>query len=798
MKRVLVSLALIIGLVFPVLASGGLWSDEEVVRVLIETLDVGDSDEFVAYLVPYPLAEGTVITSDGGERYVLEERTWFAFIDDEPCAFFEHPVRYAFIDVETGEVELVDDGWPPEIAGIGLWWMDDLIEIYPSTGWTEAIDGSPGDSAMRQATQPPAGDYGDAPDGTLAYNGVVGSFPTKLATANSRIPGSPGGHAIITGLEMLGRTVSAERGATDPADPDMIQNLVDNDLDDQIFLVTDGVVGRLYAWVTVDKNAPDVPRYINALCDLDRDGSWQNVAGIEEWTAVNVEVSVAPGTSELIRLPTFMLAGGDPFWVRVALTRPKVDENAFAAVGGWDGSGRFEFGEVEDHIVYPSECPNREPPVHKPPPPPPPPGSPGPQQGNCGCPVEYYALVIDGGEHRGRSGTTEAADGMYALLKAQGYKTTYLGPKVDGHVKLHSEDKIKTAIEGIAEDVTCCDHVFIYIIGHGFKTNAKDPENPPKGRLKQGGIRLQHQGEKRDLLKPTELDKWLEKIGDCKKNGDFEDCDKKEESCEVTILIETCHAGNFLAPLAKPGREVAVSSTAAQKSYRGSDGTGGEFSDGFIDAYREVPPPKSFLEACKGAADYVKAKKYGDKQTPQLSKEEECECVCPCAVKCGPIWYIDLWWIDPDAIAPDVEFLVPIVSLPGDVDPIKVGLVGVTFRFKAGESVSVRETGHGPVLVLPKVEIEIDFSRLKSDVLIGCVHVSARGLCSRTVEDLVQVAGFFSGVEIARAGNESLPKGMFAFVRLSIPPRWEGGFDRVVIETCSPIDLIPWITIIDP
>jgi hypothetical protein len=377
MKRVIVLLAVLAVCALPARAVAGPASEQDVVRALIEALAVGGAQEYVAYLVPCPLAEGTVITSAGGKGYgyVLEERKWFAFIDDEPCAFFAHPVRYAFIDVESGEVKLVDDSWRPTIAGNDLWSMGDLIEIYPSTGWIEAVDDSPSVGAIGEAAPPPAGDYGDAPDGTLAYNGVVGRFPTKFATGNSRIPGSPGGYAITTGLEMLGRTVSAERGATDSDDPDLIPNLVDNDLDEQIFLVTDGDVGRLYVRVTVGKDAPDVPRYINALCDLDGDGSWRNVAGIAEWTAVNVEVSVAPGTSELIRLPTFLLAGGDSFWVRVSLTRPGVHENILAGVGGWDGSGEFAFGEVEDHIVYLSGCPDREPPGDE---------SPSPSTGSSG------------------------------------------------------------------------------------------------------------------------------------------------------------------------------------------------------------------------------------------------------------------------------------------------------------------------------------------------------------------------------------------------------------------------------
>jgi hypothetical protein len=47
----------------------------------------------------------------------LEETVWVAFIDLMPEANFEHPVLYAFVIPETGEVEIVDATSPPTDLG---------------------------------------------------------------------------------------------------------------------------------------------------------------------------------------------------------------------------------------------------------------------------------------------------------------------------------------------------------------------------------------------------------------------------------------------------------------------------------------------------------------------------------------------------------------------------------------------------------------------------------------------------------------------------------------------------------
>jgi hypothetical protein len=58
-----------------------------------------------------------------------------------------------------------------------------------------------------QDSQAPEGDYGDAPDGSLAgyevpNDQVVGRFPTLYRTTNSRV-GATGAHALITDQETL-------------------------------------------------------------------------------------------------------------------------------------------------------------------------------------------------------------------------------------------------------------------------------------------------------------------------------------------------------------------------------------------------------------------------------------------------------------------------------------------------------------------------------------------------------------------------------------------------------------------
>jgi len=206
----------------------------------------------------------------------------------------------------------------------------------------------------------PVGDYGDAPDAPAHQ------FPTKFATTNSRLEG-PGVHHLTTGLEMLGTAVSAEAGAEDLADPDGVQNLVDNDDHD------DGLLGIMITqWgapfgrpmvrftaqvkITIDAGAPTGKRYLNVLVDTNRDQVWRNTGDGAEWVVVNQEVDIAPGTTQTLWVPFGLIPDPDDpstpedeMWIRMTLSRTKIDVDATVDEGGWDGSGAFAFGETEDY-----------------------------------------------------------------------------------------------------------------------------------------------------------------------------------------------------------------------------------------------------------------------------------------------------------------------------------------------------------------------------------------------------------------------------------------------------------------
>lgn len=208
-------------------------------------------------------------------------------------------------------------------------------------------------------------DFGDAPDGQLAgypapYASVVGAFPTERLTTNSRY-GQPGGHVTAIDDCWLGTGVSRESGAHDPRDADGVENLIDDDADDGIVSgpCAEGTPGSPFpdpvsvlvtVKVTVAPGAPSQTRYLNVLIDRNHDGAWANGVGNVEWVVIDQPVNVAPGSSANIVLPAFLLPlNPTPMWTRIALTTDPV-VGSFADDGsGWDGSGSFDAGEIEDY-----------------------------------------------------------------------------------------------------------------------------------------------------------------------------------------------------------------------------------------------------------------------------------------------------------------------------------------------------------------------------------------------------------------------------------------------------------------
>ncbi|MEO2169655.1 MAG: hypothetical protein ABGY42_16355, partial [bacterium] len=212
-------------------------------------------------------------------------------------------------------------------------------------------------------------DYGDSPDGVAAgyappNASVIGRFPTAYATTNSRY-GLPGFHVFDSTLEHLGVDESLEIDASDPGDPDLIENFVDDDFDDGIvggecpFPVPAGpypltLPVTLDVEVEVESGAVSGIRYLNGLIDLDHDGTWATPASpptaLVEWVVVDHPVNVSPGTIATVTLPAFLVPRDlTPAWARVTLTEAPITGSFTDDGSGWDGSGVSLRGEVEDH-----------------------------------------------------------------------------------------------------------------------------------------------------------------------------------------------------------------------------------------------------------------------------------------------------------------------------------------------------------------------------------------------------------------------------------------------------------------
>ena len=638
------------------------FSREDAIEFLMNQI-VGDaSQKSSAFMLSQPLTKNDIVTSEDGDVYPIEDDTWFIFIDDAPQDFYAHPTRYIFINARNGSYKVTNEEHPPLINNISMWdttnlSKGDLIRVYPISDTLMSISGN--------ESSAPQGDYGDAPDGQYAYHGVLGRFPTLYNTTHSKFNRS-GGHVLHIGKEMIGKSVSSERDANDSNDSDGVPNLVDADKDDHIFVILNKTGARLSFVVTVNQSAPNVTRYVNVLIDFDQNGNWSKGAYGKEWVIVNMKVNVKPGTSKTIITPIFSWGNRSilpsPVWMRISLTREKINETLFSA-DGWDGSGEFQYGEIEDHFVYLTDNPPSptssslpwpgNPPVGKPPNPPPPPGpqKPGPTKGPCGTDVNYYVIIINGGDsskdiYQGRHLAADGVKKISDLAREQGYtEIANLGPGRGENE--NSLENIEKAFDRLKNQVKCGDHVLIYIIGHG--NSAKSKAGP--------GVNLKgSNGRTKELLSPEKLANLLANIPSCPN----EDCDEKGKCCHITVLLESCHAGNFnVSGVVGEGRTIIGSCGANETA---SAKGGGVFTQGFESASRDEDADTNddgavdAKEAFEGGKSEVSEnnKKASRAQTPWINSKE-CECKCPC----HPNVTVDKWvwnyeskeWVD-DIYAP--------------------------------------------------------------------------------------------------------------------------------------------------
>lgn len=640
---------------------------QEALRLAGEVIGPSSSNALLsAWMTPAPLpTAGRLTEIDGNGPQVdlgaLANASWFVFVDPEPCAMLEHDVTWLLIDDVTGAVTAHAASNLPAIDGNAILEGDPVagrfIFIYSAIPRPEA--------KTPNSTGAPSGDYGDAPDELPAYPSVTGKFPTLYGSANA-FPGRTGCVIFAPDGDTLGNSVTVEFDALDPADPDGRPNLVDSDSDERVLLAWDPntvpATGHLICDVTLSSSHPTDQRYLNVCLDLDANGKWENAAAAE-WVVPNFAVPVTgTGSTETIITPAFAWGASlDPegpvlSWLRVLLTREELVPAGLFGAAGWDGSGSFQHGEVEDFKFYRHWCPGEGcPPPPGSPPDEPPPEDPPPPDEPTGwdlLPIRHFALVVQGVDNPGQSAAKEAADNMERLLRAQGYATSRLQGNRGGD-KGANETNIRAWLEAVKKKVRCQDHVLIYFIAHGKK-------GTPGGSMKLRHARSGDDGR----MTGDDLDKLLDIIPPCPN----ERCDIMGKCCDVTVIVESCYAGQFLDELPDTGRNIIASSEGDTPSYFGKGGVGGAYSDAYIDCAR--PANAGTVDGGGGQpvdgninpaelhawASSSIGSPYGRRQAPQGSNMS-CKCTCPprcpdcvCDAFGGLLFFPSQWYFGTDLI----------------------------------------------------------------------------------------------------------------------------------------------------
>jgi hypothetical protein len=233
-----------------------------------------------------------------------------------------------------------------------------------------------GDGVADVCEQTPAQmDFGDAPEGTLAYpSGVIGQFPTCITVG----PATWIQHTNFGAW--FGPMVDFESDGNGglcpsfaPYDNDECMN--DGDAGLMIpgsYTIVGGAVvacpqspagalGRactVAAWgsnidIKLQNMMPNqAVGYVNVLMDWKQDGVWAGSAACGSASApehVLVDFPIPPGFSgplSMLGPPNFLIGRNVGYvWVRFSITERPV------GTANWDGSGSFEDGETEDYLL---------------------------------------------------------------------------------------------------------------------------------------------------------------------------------------------------------------------------------------------------------------------------------------------------------------------------------------------------------------------------------------------------------------------------------------------------------------
>lgn len=106
---------------------------QEAIEILINKLIVPATldHDVTAFLTKEPLQPGDIVEPflDGSKK-VIKSPTWFAWINDDPQAFFAHSTRYVFINQISGNIEVKKEDWWPVLNETDLFMSDEeLVDL---------------------------------------------------------------------------------------------------------------------------------------------------------------------------------------------------------------------------------------------------------------------------------------------------------------------------------------------------------------------------------------------------------------------------------------------------------------------------------------------------------------------------------------------------------------------------------------------------------------------------------------------------------------------------------------------
>jgi hypothetical protein len=104
---------------------------EDATRILLNEIIVPATlnQTLTAYLVKDPLQPGNRVESFmGAPSRVISAPTWFAWLNDNPEGFFAHTTRFVFIDVQSGNIDIVKSEWWPVLNGESLYTSEEEMK----------------------------------------------------------------------------------------------------------------------------------------------------------------------------------------------------------------------------------------------------------------------------------------------------------------------------------------------------------------------------------------------------------------------------------------------------------------------------------------------------------------------------------------------------------------------------------------------------------------------------------------------------------------------------------------------